>query len=216
MEVYTTEEQQVESLKKWWKENGRSVIAGVVLGLGGVLGWQAWVAHTASVGEQAAIQFDRLLSFVNADDKESAIKQAEALIGEYASTPYALFAAFAKARLLLETGDTAGARVQLEWALQRSEGDGLEQIARLRLGRILLNDGELELASNLVSGDVVESFRGEYAELRGDIAVARKEYAAAREAYDQALRNQVANAALVRMKRDDLPGESALNPSPES
>ena len=37
MEVYTTEEQQVEVIKEWWKENGTSVIAGTVIGLVGLV-----------------------------------------------------------------------------------------------------------------------------------------------------------------------------------
>jgi predicted negative regulator of RcsB-dependent stress response len=40
VEVYTTEEQQVEVIKNWWKENGTSVIAGTVIGLVGLFGWR--------------------------------------------------------------------------------------------------------------------------------------------------------------------------------
>ncbi|MEW8396328.1 MAG: tetratricopeptide repeat protein, partial [Candidatus Thiodiazotropha sp.] len=40
MSEYQTEEEQVEAIKRWWKENGTSVIAGLVIGLGGIFGWQ--------------------------------------------------------------------------------------------------------------------------------------------------------------------------------
>ena len=40
MEVYETEEQQVEAVKKWWKENGVSLIVGVVMGLSAIAGWK--------------------------------------------------------------------------------------------------------------------------------------------------------------------------------
>ena len=33
MEINETEEQQLESLKRWWKENASSVITGLLLGL---------------------------------------------------------------------------------------------------------------------------------------------------------------------------------------
>ena len=36
MELYDTEEQQVEAIKDWWKENGKAVIFGAVIGLGGL------------------------------------------------------------------------------------------------------------------------------------------------------------------------------------
>ena len=38
MSSYLSEEEQVEALKKWWKDNGTSVIAGVVLGFGIIFG----------------------------------------------------------------------------------------------------------------------------------------------------------------------------------
>ena len=34
MEQYRTEEEQVEALKKWWEENGRSTIVAVIVALG--------------------------------------------------------------------------------------------------------------------------------------------------------------------------------------
>ncbi|PAR85254.1 YfgM family protein, partial [Vibrio cholerae] len=40
MELYDTEEQQVEAIKDWWKENGKAVIFGAVIGLGGLFGWR--------------------------------------------------------------------------------------------------------------------------------------------------------------------------------
>ena len=39
---YETEEQQVEALKDWWAENGRAVIAGVVLGVVVIGGLGLW------------------------------------------------------------------------------------------------------------------------------------------------------------------------------
>ena len=38
MEIYSTEEQQVEAIKSFWKENGSQIIVGAVLGLGGFSG----------------------------------------------------------------------------------------------------------------------------------------------------------------------------------
>ncbi len=40
MNFYDSEEQQVEAIKDWWKENGKAVIFGAVIGLGGLFGWR--------------------------------------------------------------------------------------------------------------------------------------------------------------------------------
>jgi predicted negative regulator of RcsB-dependent stress response len=73
------------------------------------------------------------------------------------------------------------------------------------MARILVSDGKLSEAEEVVGGAAADSFRGEFAELRGDIARARGDHAAARAAYQEALDNQVSNAAFVQMKLDDLP-----------
>jgi predicted negative regulator of RcsB-dependent stress response len=39
VEIYDTEEEQVEALKRWWKENGQATLAGLVLGIIVILGW---------------------------------------------------------------------------------------------------------------------------------------------------------------------------------
>jgi len=41
MERFETEEQQIEAIKRFWKENGLIIGLGVVLGFGGLWGWRA-------------------------------------------------------------------------------------------------------------------------------------------------------------------------------
>ena len=53
MSEFLTEEEQVERLKQWWKENGRSIIAGVVIGLGVFGSWQGWRAYQIQQAEAA-------------------------------------------------------------------------------------------------------------------------------------------------------------------
>ena len=51
MAEFETEDQQLEALRKWWQENGRGVLVGVVLGLGAVGGWRGWVYYTEARAE---------------------------------------------------------------------------------------------------------------------------------------------------------------------
>ncbi len=204
METYTTEEQQVEAIKKWWKENGASVIGGIVLGLAAVFGWKAWVGYQAEVGEQASVLFEQLANSVNAGSGEAAAAQAEQLISEYESTPYALFAALAQAKVQLEAGDAAAARERLEWVLAQTDQPGIQQLTRLRLARLQLSEGDAAAAAATLEGIEAGAFGGEFANLEGDIAVASGDLAAARIAYEHALQNDVGNSRLVQMKLDDL------------
>jgi len=201
--VYETEEEQVESIKKWWKENGTSAIAGLVIGLGGIFGWQTWNQQIDAKGEQGSVAFEQMMQAVVADDLASSSKQAELLRIEYESTAYADFAALVQAKLKLEQGDSAAARAQLDWVMKHAEDPGIEQIARLRLARILLSDGDHTTATSLLT-NIKPAFAGEFAELRGDIAAASNDFDSARKAYQEAIELEAGNRMIIEMKMDDL------------
>ncbi|MEJ2692421.1 MAG: tetratricopeptide repeat protein [Candidatus Thiodiazotropha sp.] len=175
MSGYQTEEEQVEALKRWWKENGTSVIAGVVIGLGGVFGWQAWNNYQDRVGSDASLAFNQLVS-------------AQHLI---------------QANLKLEQGEPAAARSQLEWAMGQANNESLKQLAQLNLARILLSDGDLDGAEKLATVES-GGFAGEFAQLRGDIAAKRGDKQAAFDAYTLAMTQETSNRNLLQMKLDDL------------
>lgn len=208
--VHLSEEEQVEELKKWWKENGRSVIAGVVLGLGGVLGWQYWNSYQKGVAEEASMQFEQLNNSVAVGSIANATKQAEKLITDHGGSSYATFAALDLAKVKLKQGDKAGAQVQLQWVIDNAPDASLAQVARLRLARVMLSEGNAEGALAVVNQAPTDGFKGDLAELRGDIALKKGDPAGARKAYQEALSGQVSNRALVQMKFDDLAGSASL------
>lgn len=203
MSEIKTEEEQVEAIKKWWKENGTSVIAGVVIGLVGVFGWRAWEGYQDRVGKEASVAFNQVVSQIDRAATESASKQAELVRLEYDSTNYAVFAALVQARLKLEQGESAAARSQLEWAIKNSSDDSLRTLARLNLARILLNDSDYAGAAELAKQEG-GGFASEFAELRGDLALAQQDLTGARDNYSKALALAAKNPQRVQMKLDDL------------
>ena len=42
MADYETEEEQIEALKDWWRENGNSLLIGVAVALVAVFGFRGW------------------------------------------------------------------------------------------------------------------------------------------------------------------------------
>lgn len=203
MSVYQTEEEQVEALKRWWKENGTSIVAGIVIGLGGVFGWQAWGSYQDRVGKEASQAFNQVLSAVQQGDTDSASKQAELLRLDHEGTNYAVFAALTQARLKLQQGDSAAARSQLEWAMAQADNSSLKELAQLNLARILLAEGDLEGAAKLAAVEK-GGFAGEFALIRGDIAAQQGDKQQAHDAYAQAMTLGVSNHNLLQMKLDDL------------
>lgn len=207
--LYETEEQQVEALKQWWKENGTSVIAGVVIGLIGVFGWRAWTNHRNTVAAQASNLFDQLVMSVETGKADVAASQATLLRSDYESTPYAAFAELMEARMRYEQGDIMSAKEALRQAIEKAPDAAFATMGVLRLARLQISAGEYEAATDLLTRyPAPPAFAAEYAALRGDIARAQGDIEEARQAYQQALAGKVGNTDLVQLKLDNLPPSS--------
>jgi predicted negative regulator of RcsB-dependent stress response len=202
---YETDEEKVEAIKKWWKENGTSVVAGIVIGLGAIFGWRAWNDYRDSIRQQASVAFEQLLVSADKGEIQSALAQSKLLTDEYASTTYASLAALVRARVELQSANMAGAQAALERAIARSPDPGITRIAALRLARVLVAEGNLEAASSLVAEhDDGGSFAGAFAAVRGNIAEAQGRIAEARAAYEKAIAAGAPSSDQLRLKLENL------------
>jgi predicted negative regulator of RcsB-dependent stress response len=201
--THLSDEEQVEALKKWWKDNGKSIIGGAVVGLALVGGWQGWQQYSRHQAEQAAGYYSEFSATARAGKAEQAAEQAKRLQDQFGDSAYAVYAALQLARLAYDDGQPAAAREHLQWALDHAADPALAQVARLRLARLLLDQGELDAARSLAAAAPADAFAGQYAELRGDLAMAAGDRAAAGAAYQEALATGIANADLVRLKLAD-------------
>ncbi len=93
MDVYQSDEEQIDALKKWWQENGNSVIAGVILGLTAIFGWRGWQDYKIEQAEAASELYQQMVIAVR-DDKnaKNAKETANNILAEYESTAYSVFA----------------------------------------------------------------------------------------------------------------------------
>lgn len=206
MSDYQTDEEKVEAIKQWWKENGSSVIAGAVIGLAAIFGWRAWIDYRDSMRQEASAAFEQLLVSADTGDTQSALAQSELLSEDFSSTAYATLAALVRARVELEAGNRAGAARALEQAISSSPEPGITRIAALRLARVLVAEGDLEAASSLLEEhDDGGSFSGAFAAIRGDIARAQGRTADARAAYQQAIAEGAPSPDRLRLKLENLP-----------
>lgn len=199
------EDQELEQLKKWWHDNGTSVIAGLVIGLAGVGGWQYWQGHQQSQAAQASAYFQSLQQSANLQQPDPALEQAKRLRTEFDGSSYAVFAGLTEAKLQHEKGESAAAIDTLKGLLQSELDASLADLVRLRLARLLFADGQLDQA-DAVLAEVSEdgAFAGRRADLAGDLALARGDDQAAKSAYRRALESDSVDQALLRMKLAEL------------
>lgn len=172
MESYRTEEEQVEALKGWWKENGQSIMIGAVLALGLGFGWQGWQQHQTQQGEAASLTYQRMLESLSQEETVGAApgrELAKQLKEDHRGTTYAQFAALHLARLAVNAGQPAEAEQELRWVLSMADaGTEIHQIAQLRLARVLAASGDSEAALGILQG-AQSGFVASYAMARGDI-----------------------------------------------
>lgn len=203
---YETEEQQVEAIKAWIRENGTSTLTGVIIGFMAVLGWQAWVSHRNAVAVEASNLFEQLVVSTELGRQEEAAQRVTTLRSEFQSTSYATFAEFMDAKRLYEKGDIVGAKVALKQAIAQAPDVGLATIAVLRLARLHVSNKELDAAIALLKQYPASSaFVAEYAAIRGDIAMAKGNVKEARSAYQEAIDGKADHADIIQLKLDNLP-----------
>jgi predicted negative regulator of RcsB-dependent stress response len=211
VEIYETEEEQVEALQRWWKENSTATLVGLVMGLVIILGWNYYQDHKKTRAAAASLSYEQLLKAVDQDKKESVEKLAEQIQQEFKGTEYAAFSGLFLAKAKLQQGDVAAAKDVLKTIASGSNKD-LSNIAKIRLVRLLLNTGEYEQGLqviNEVDAKAAASYSANYDELVGDLYVALDRLDEARTSYQNALRNGQPSP-LLQFKIDDLTAQEKL------
>ncbi|MCH8537902.1 MAG: tetratricopeptide repeat protein, partial [Alkalimonas sp.] len=104
MEVYSSEEQQVEAIKRFWREYGITIVAGAIIGLGGLYGFRYYQSSQLAQAEQASTGFEQLLQ-AKENQQDNWLTDAEQYMAAHERTSYAQFAAMLKARDAVMKGD---------------------------------------------------------------------------------------------------------------
>lgn len=203
------EDEDLERARAFWKENGKSIVAGIVLGVGAIGGWNGWQYWQQSQGENASTLYQNLSS----DDirPDAAKSLADELMADYPGSPYAANGALMVAAESVAAGDLDEAGRYLQWVLDHSDDGAMQHVARLRLTQLAIADGSAERALDLLrgAGDAASEgpFAARYQELTGDAQALAGNADAAEKAWQTSLElHDVGSSAsrLVQLKIDNL------------
>lgn len=212
MSTYDLEEQeQIATLKSWWKEHGNLVLGAVTVALAVFAAWNGWKWHVRTQAVQAAALYETLQKAARVGDAKSARDAAGTILEKYSSTTYAPLAALISAKVSYQTGDPKTAKAQLQWVVQNAKSEELRAVARLRLASVLLDENAYDDALKTLESKPSSAFDALTLSLKGDILVAQKKTAEARSAYRSALEKidpkDLSMRESLRLKLDTL-GES--------
>lgn len=201
------EQEKIDELKAWWKQNGSTVLLAVAVFAAVLVGMQSWRYYQKSQQQQAAQVYEAVQNGVQGKDIKRVREAAGQLIEKYPATPYAARAALLVAGANYELGDAKSAKAQLQWVIEHAKEDGARDIARLRLAGMLLDDKNYAEAMKLLEAPHQKSFDGLFADLKGDVLAAQGKIADARTAYNTALEKideKSSYRQIVQMKLDSL------------
>ena len=208
--AYDLEEQeQIETLRSWWKQYGNLVTWLLIAALGAYAAWSGWNYYQRSQAAQAGQLYDEITRAVAAKDTARVLRGATDMREKFSRTAYAEMAALTAARAAFDAGDLNGAKAQLQWVVDSGRDEEYRALARIRLAGVLLDEKAYDEGLKVLSADVPAGFAGALADRRGDLLMAQNKVAEARSAYQEALQKSDAKSPgrqLIQLKLDAIGG----------
>ena len=198
MERFETEEQQIEAIKRFWKENGTVIILGAVLGLGGLWGWRYYNDSMIATKESASQAYTASITEFAESEDSQVLSQ---FVSENKDTGYAPLAAMIVAQQAVLEDDFETAKEQLEIAATGSSE--VADVAKLRLAKIHLQLAEYSQAVAQLDAVSAPAFSDQVNELKGDVYYAQGQFDQAKTSYNLALA-ELENDQNIKMKIDNI------------
>ncbi len=212
VDEYRSEDEQIAALKRWWEENGNSLLIGVGAALAIVFGWKAWQNSVENEKAEASVMYQQLIttatsnSFEDTDEASSLAFIAGELKEKFDDSEYALYGALFLAKEAVENGQLDLAVTELKWVLDVTEDARLQHIAKARLARVLSAQEQHEEALALLNASD-KAFEAGYLELKGDILQRMDDNQGAIQAYTEAfaiVKENPQSQPLLAIKLSDL------------
>ncbi|MGO4281962.1 Putative negative regulator of RcsB-dependent stress response [Cupriavidus sp. OV038] len=206
--AYDLEEQeQLESLKAWWNQYGNIITWIVIAALLGFAAWSGWNYWQRVQARDAALLYEQVTKAAEARDADRVKRAATDLEDKFGRTAYGPMSALVAAKVLYDAGDLAGAKTQLQWAVDHG-GDEYAPLARVRLAGVLLDEKAYDQGLALLKDTPPAQFEALFADRRGDLLAAQDKRDDARTAYRQALEKLSADEGgmrqIIQFKLDAL------------
>ena len=200
IQVDDTEEEQVEKIKKWWNSNGKQIIAGAVIGLAGIWGWNTYSDYQDKQSLNA-----RSLYLSYASDSNN-LGANDKLTTDFSSSSYSDQAILLMAKYLFDAGSYTEALGVIK-PLTNNPISVIATTSTLRVASIYLQLGQHDQALSILEGQSEDGFSGLIYNLKGDIYLDLGNRAEAQKFYGLAIDNVSENSnlsQLIQIKLDDL------------
>lgn len=204
---YFDETEQLEMLKRWWKEYGLVSILAIVLSLSLGYGWRHYRQYQVKKSMHASMAYQHLLDTYVVHDAKAFIKRGKKMIKKYDGTPYATMSALMLAKYYVGVNKLNDALHYTNWGMAHGRPAAFKQVARIRSARILLQQGKPKKALAILNKVTDKAYLARINEVKGDVYMALHQKDNARKAYQDALDQMpetFAGRGFLTMKRNAL------------
>lgn len=214
MSTYLSDAEQIEKLRKWWKEYGWATILGVALAIILVVGWQVYQRYKLHQAQHASLVYATMMSSSYDGDMSSAKAAANDLIKQFHGTSYADIANLWLAKQAATASNYDQALTYLETVEAHGHMSALRQIAALRRAEIYIQLKQNKLAMTALATTYDKGFTPRIDELKGDVYWQMKDFTNAKTWYQQAQQaydKAGLPAPMLSMKLADVPDTVTAN-----
>ena len=183
------EQEQIETLKAWWKEYGATALIAILAGLigfAGMNGWRAWKDHQQ---QQAASLYAPVATELKKPkpDATTLLTLIAPLQSDFPRSGITTRAVLASAPYLFDAGKIAEAQSQLQWVLDHSKETEILALTHIRLAAVLANNKQYAQALTQLQTEHPTAFDSVFAEARGDVLLLKGDKVGAKAAYQAAI-----------------------------
>ncbi|MBC7939643.1 MAG: tetratricopeptide repeat protein [Chitinophagaceae bacterium] len=180
------EQEQLDTLKSFWKQYGNLVTWVLIAVLAAFAGWNGWQWWQRDQAFKAAALFDELDRAAQGGDADKAGRVFADLKDRYPRTAFAEQGGLLAAKTQFEKGQADNARLSLGWVADHALQDELRTVARLRLADLQAQSQKYDDALVTLDAAKADGFEGLVADRRGDVLLLQGKAEAARAAYQAA------------------------------
>jgi len=212
---YANDEEQVEALKRWWQENGSSLLTGIVIVLVVLFGSRQWQDAQLAKAEAASDLYEDVVQLALLDQASALTAESMAqlessydeLRNEFEDSIYARYGAMMMATVYVNQENYDQAATELNWIIDNPELGFMQKAeeelfltARLRLARVKLAQGLAQEALTIVTEVEPGALAAGFAEVQGDAYLQLGQSEQARSAYERAISLEPDNASFIDLK----------------
>ncbi|RPH28315.1 hypothetical protein EHN07_09550 [Buttiauxella warmboldiae] len=204
MEIYENDNEQVDAVKRFFAENGKALVVGVVLGIGALVGWRYWNGQQTESAMASSLEYQTVTEAVRADNPAT-LNAAEKFAADTKNT-YGALASLELAQKYADSNDLAKAAAQLQQGLANTGDENLQALINARLARIQIQQKQADAALKTLDGIKGEGWVAIVADLRGEALLSKGDKQGARDAWSKGSQTDASPALreMMQMKINNL------------